>query len=202
MGKPYSLDLRSAERENFTWRKYIPARSLSSSSFSFPRSLTGERPGCRNLDFRICLRSVEAMPRAHRLAAGRCSGPACGQLPPGLYSLLDQSIFRQRRHFPFPLRWAVLLLCACEVLYLPFAKRRHRGHTFLKRQLAIQRSYLKVDALPDDLSDRDVPQICPWPATATAAQELTWTKRTRGFEPRGQNKSPRGLSPRAHIIRS
>jgi hypothetical protein len=34
--------------------------------------------------------------------------------------------------------------------FLPFAKRRHRGHTFLKRQLAIQRSYLKVDALPDN----------------------------------------------------
>jgi hypothetical protein len=65
--------------------------------------------------------------------------------------------------------------------FLPFAKRRHRGHTFLKRQLAIQRSYLKVDALPDDLSDRDIPQICPWPSTATAAQEMIWNYR----EPEG-----------------
>ena len=67
--------------------------------------------------------------------------------------------------------------------FLPFAKRRHRGHTFLKRQLAIQRSYLKVDALPDDLSDRDIPQICPWPLDGNS-----------GTRNDLQHREPEGLS--------
>ena len=58
--------------------------------------------------------------------------------------------------------------------FLAFAKRRHRGRTFLKRQLAIQRSYLKVDALPDN-------RACGRAMSLTAAQERIWNYR----EPEG-----------------
>jgi hypothetical protein len=137
MGKTYSFDLRSTERENFMWRKYIPAplhmwcRLLLS-----PLSEKPDRERSGMIFFKR-RRAVETWTFAH--ACKQLSGRAI--FSPGSIDI------SAKKTFSILSAMGSVGSLSMRGPFLPFVKRRHRSDTFLKRQLAIRHSYLKVDAL-------------------------------------------------------